>query len=161
MPRTIVFLVSSALLASAYLTQASAEEVKYDVQNCYASVAQVTQADGLMAGSYTASVIGGINEGPLEKMSGRCLGAFSIVDGQLNENGTCEWVNATGDKLFSVYARKGDPAKDEGSYHYVKGTGKFAGVAGGGKWIPIKTLPPAPGGVAIGCIHDWGSATIK
>ena len=72
MPRTM-FLVSSALLASAYLTQASAEEVKSDVQNCYASVAQVTQADGLMVGSYNASIVGGINEGPLEKMSGRCL----------------------------------------------------------------------------------------
>jgi hypothetical protein len=38
MPRTM-FLVSSAILASAYLTQAFAEEVKYDTQNCYASVA--------------------------------------------------------------------------------------------------------------------------
>jgi hypothetical protein len=160
MSRTML-LVSSALLASPFLTQAVAEEVKYDVQNCYASLAQVTQADGLVAGSYAASVMGPVNEGTLEKLSGRCLGAFSIIDGQLDENGTCEWVNATGDKLFSVYARKGDPAKDEGTYHYVKGTGKFAGVAGGGKWMPIRIFPSATGAPATGCIHDWGSYTIK
>ena len=162
MSRTML-LVSSALLVSPFLTQAVAEEVKYDVQNCYAGPIQVTQADGLMAGSYAGSIMGPVNESTLEKMSGRCLGAFSIIDGQLDENGTCEWVNATGDKLFSVYARKGDPAKAEGTYHFVKGTGKFAGVTGGGKYMPIGTFPPAPGapGMATGCNHDWGSYTIK
>jgi hypothetical protein len=156
-----MLLVSTALLASPFLTQAFAEEVKYDVQNCYASQAQVTQADGLVAGSYAASVMGPINEGTPEKMSGRCLGAFSIIDGQLNENGTCEWVNANGDKLFSVYGRKGDFDKDEGTYRYVKGTGKFAGVTGGGKWMPVRVFPLNPGSIANGCVHDWGSYTIK
>jgi hypothetical protein len=163
MSRTML-LVSSAFLASFFLTQAFAEEIKYDLQNCYAGPIQITQEDGLVAGSYAVLIMSPGKEGtPLERSSGRCLGAFSIIDGQLDENGTCEWVNATGDKAFSVYARKGDPAKTEGTYRFVKGTGKFAGVTGGGKFIPIGTFPPPPGapGMATGCNHDWGSLTIK
>jgi hypothetical protein len=64
---------------------------------------------------------------------------------------------------LALYARKGDPAKAEGTYRLVKGTGKFAGVTGGGKYIPIGTFPPPPGtpGMTTGCNHDWGSLTIK
>jgi hypothetical protein len=163
MSRTML-LVSTALLASPFLTQALAEEVKYDVQNCYAGPAQVTQEEGLVAGSYAVLIMSPGKEGTLlERASGRCLGAFSIIDGKLDDNGTCEWVNATGDKLFSVYARKGDPATAEGTYRFVKGTGKMVGVTGGGKFMPIGTFPPAPGapGTAIGCNRDTGSYTIK
>jgi hypothetical protein len=163
MPRTML-LVSSAVLASAFLTQAFAEEVKYDVQNCFAGPIQITQEEGLVAGSYAVLGMAPGKEGTaLDRMSGRCLGAFSIIDGQLDDNGTCEWVNATGDKAFSVYARKGDPAKAEGTYRFVKGTGKYAGITGGGKYMPIGTFPPAPGapGMTTGCMHDWGSLTTK
>ena len=51
MSRTML-LVSTALLASSFLTQAFAEEVKYDVQNCFAGPIQITQEEGLVAGSY-------------------------------------------------------------------------------------------------------------
>ena len=141
----VTLVLSSALLVSALSTQGFAEEVKYDVQNCFAGPIQITQEEGLLAGSYAVLGIAPGNGTTLERSSGRCLGAFSIIDGQLDENGTCEWVNATGDKAFSVYARKGDPAKAEGTYHFVKGTGKFAGITGGGKYMPIGPFPPAPG----------------
>jgi hypothetical protein len=70
-----MLLVSSAVLASAFLTQAFAEEVKYDVQNCFAGPIQITQEEGLVAGSYAVL---GIAPGSttLERLSGRCLGAF-------------------------------------------------------------------------------------
>jgi hypothetical protein len=94
--------------------------------------------------------------------SGRCLGAFSIVNGQQDENGSCEFVDAAGDKYFLVYARKGDPAKAEGTWRFVHGTGKFADMTGEGKWMPIGTFP-ASGmpNMSNGCNRQWGSYNMK
>ena len=42
---------------------------------------------------------------PLYNMSGRCVGQFSIINGDYSENGSCQFWNAAGDKIFGVYAR--------------------------------------------------------
>ncbi len=155
---------SAALLASAFSTQVIAAEVKVDQQTCYTGPAHLIQhADGMVAGSY--AVIGtspGTEGTPFHMMSGQCLGAFSNVSGQHDENGSCEFVDAGGDKYFVVYSRKGDPAKAEGTYRVVHGTGKFADMSGGGKWMPIGNFP-ASGmpNMFNGCNHEWGSYTMK
>jgi hypothetical protein len=46
---------------------------------------------------------------PFYQMSGRCVGQFSIINGDYNENGGCQYWNAAADKIFGVYTRKGDP----------------------------------------------------
>ena len=96
---------ASALLASAFSTQIFAAEGKFDQQSCYAGPIHLIQhADEIqMSGSY--AVVGmtpGTASDPTEfrMLTGHCLGAFSIVNGQLDENGTCEYVNPTGDKYF-------------------------------------------------------------
>jgi len=129
---------------------------------CYAGPAHLIQhADGLLFGSY--AVIGtspGTEGTPFRMMSGQCLGAFSDVSGQHDENGSCEFVDAAGDKYFGVYSRKGDPAKAEGTWRIIHGTGKFADMSGGGKWMPIGNFP-ASGmpNMFNGCNHEWGPIT--
>jgi hypothetical protein len=54
---------------------------------------------------------------PLSMISGRCVGSFTIVAGDYNETGSCEYWNAAGDKYLGIYARNGDPAKAEGTWH--------------------------------------------
>ena len=160
----IALVFSGALLASAFSTQAFAAEVKFDQQTCYTGPAHLIQhADGMVSGSY--AVIGtspGTEGTPFRMMSGQCLGAFSDVSGQHDENGSCEFVDAAGDKFFGVYSRKGDPAKAEGTWRVVHGTGKFADMSGGGKWMPIGNFP-ASGmpNMFNGCNHEWGSYNIK
>lgn len=97
---------------------------------------------------------------PFYKMSGRCVGHFSIINGELNEEGNCQWWNAAGDKLFGAYARKGDPAKAEGTWHTIQGTGKFEGITSDGKWIPVAAFPPVPN-VGSACNHEWGTYSVK
>jgi hypothetical protein len=158
---TLVF--SSALLASAFSTQVFAAEVKTDAQTCYTGPIHLIQhADGILSGSY--AVVGsspGVEGTPFRMMSGRCLGAFSDVSGVHDENGSCEFVDAGGDKYFIVYSRKGDPAS-EGTWRVVHGTGKFADMSGGGRWMPIGTFP-ASGmpNMFNGCNHEWGSYNMK
>ncbi len=161
MPRTLL-LVSSALLTSAFSTQALAAEVKFDQQACYAGPGQLIQhADGIMSASYALAGMSPGTEGtPFHMMSGRCLGAFSLINGQIDDGGTCEYVDAAGDKAFGAYSRKGDAAKAEGTWHFVHGTGKFAGITGEGKWMPIGNFPPVPGMIS-GCNHEWGTYSIK
>ena len=104
---TLVF--SSALLASAFSTQVFAAEVKIDHQSCYAGPTHLIQhADGMVFGSY--AVIGtspGTEGTPFRMMSGQCLGAFSDVSGQHDENGSCEFVDAGGDKFFRAMRESG------------------------------------------------------
>ena len=161
MLRTML-LVSSALLASAFSTEVLAAEGKFDWQSCYAGPAQIIQhADGIMSGSYSVTGMSPGAEGsPMHMLSARCLGAFSLVNGQIDDNGTCEYVDAAGDKFFGAYSRKGDAAKAEGTWHYVHGTGKFNGITGGGNWMPIGNFPPVPG-MASSCNHEWGTYSIK
>jgi hypothetical protein len=159
---TLVF--SSALLASAFSTQVFAAEVKTDSQTGYAGPIHLIQhAEGILSGSYAA--VGsslGMEGTPFRMISGRCLGAFSDVSGVHDENGSCEFVDAGGDKYFIVYSRKGDPAKDEGAWRVVHGTGKFADMSGGGKWMPIGNFPPSGmPNMLNGCNHEWGSLNMK
>jgi len=59
---------------------------------------------------------------------GLCLGQFTNINGDYSENGSYQLWNANGDKIFSVYSRKGDPAKAEGTWHTVQATGKLEGM---------------------------------
>lgn len=156
--------VSSVFAGLAFSTHVCAAEDKYDWQSCYAGqIHRIQHADGLMSGSYAlVGMMSGTEGSPVHMMSGRCLGAFSILSGQLDENGSCEFVNAAADKFFGVYARKGDPAKAEGTWHVVHGTGKFADMSMEGKWMPIGAFPPTgEPNMTTSCNHEWGTYTVK
>jgi hypothetical protein len=62
--------------------------------------------------------------------------------------------------VFGVYSRKGDPAKAEGSWHAVNGTGKWEGITSEGKFMPIGAFPPVPNVIST-CNHEWGTYTLK
>jgi hypothetical protein len=145
------------LAGSAYAT-----DFKFDQQSCYSGPLHLMQhADGIIGGSYDGTgMVQGTEGTPFHMLSGRCVGAFTIINGDYNENGSCEFWNATGDKYFGVYARKGDPAKAEGTWQTVHGTGKFAGITGEAKFIPVTNFPPVPN-VLSTCNHEWGTNSVK
>jgi hypothetical protein len=157
-----VLLGCSMIAGLAFCTQVSAAEGKYDMTSCYSGPSHVIQqGDGIIAGSYDSTGMMPGQEGtPFYRMSGRCVGQFSIINGDYSENGSCQWWNAAGDKIFGVYARKGDPAKAEGTWLAVQGTGKFEGTTSEGKWMPIAVFPPVPN-VGSTCNHEWGTYSVK
>ena len=140
----------------------SAADFKFDQQSCYSGPAHLIQhADGITGGSYEGTgMVPGSEGTPFHMLSGRCVGAFTIINGDYNENGSCEFWNATGDKYFGVYARKGDPAKAEGTWRVVHGTGKFAGMTGEANWMPVTNFPPVPNVIST-CNHEWGTNSLK
>ena len=146
----------------AFCTQAFAAEGKFDHMSCYAGPSHVIQqGDGIIAGSYDSTAMMPGQEGtPYYNLSGRCLGQFTIINGDYSESGSCQYWNAAGDKIFGVYARKGDVAKAEGTWRVVQGTGKFEGITSEGNWIPLAPFPPVPN-VVTQCNHEWGTYTLK
>jgi hypothetical protein len=146
----------------AFCTQSFAAEGKFDHMTCYAGPSHVLQqGDGIIAGSYDSTAMMPGQEGtPYYNMSGRCLGQFTIINGDYSESGSCQYWNAAGDKIFGVYARKGDVAKAEGTWRVVQGTGKFEGITSEGNWIPLAPFPPVPN-VGTQCNHEWGTYSVK
>jgi|SRR6516162_1896222 len=156
--------VSSALLASCFPIQAFAAEGTYDGRSCYAVRTQlISHAEGYVAGSEAyVGMVPDWGGGPFNMLSARCAGSFVNIGDQVDEHGGCEYVNAAGDKFFGVYARKGDAAKTEGTWHVVHGTGKFDGMTMDGKYMSIGPFPPtgAPN-TTTACYHDWGTYSVK
>jgi hypothetical protein len=156
--------IFSALLALSLPIRAVAAEGKYDGQSCYAVQGQlVSHADGFVAGSEVyVGMVPDWGAAPFKMMSAHCAGSFVNIGDQVDEHGACEYVNAAGDKLFGVYARRGDAAKAEGTWHVVHGTGNFAGMTMEGKWTSIGPFPPsgAPN-TTVACYHDWGTYSVK
>jgi hypothetical protein len=157
-------LLASSIFAGFFTTQISAAEIKYDNYACYAGANHVIQhADGYVSGSFDAVLmVQGPERDPLYLMSAHCVGTFTIIGGAQEENGSCQYVSAGGDKIFAVFARKGDPTKVEGTLRFVHGTGKFDGISGEGKYQDTGTYPPSgAANMGNGCNREWGTYTVK
>lgn len=156
-------LLSSGIFVAFLSAQGFAAEVKYEHQGCYAGPVHLIQhADGFVAGSFDIvnMRLPGQEGSPL--LSQHCVGSFTVIGGEAESNGICEGVDPDGDKYLVTFARKGDPAKVEGTNRFVHGTGKYAGITGEGKYKSIGDIPP-PGmaNMMAGCDRAWGTFTIK
>jgi len=92
-----------------------------------------------------------VNEGPLETDAIECHGAgFWDKDGSWGE-GIC--VHTAGDDTRTAYWKE-DKGQEVGQWNYLSGTGKYAGIAGGGTY----KSQPLPGGRSI---SEWeGEVTL-
>jgi len=118
-----------------------AAEGKYDNPICLAGPVQViAHDDGYVSGT---GLYVGLSSGDAvitTQGSWRCTVTWTIMKDQIDSGGSCEMVDAAGDKLFGLFSRKGDVQKAEGAFHAVHGTGKFAGIT------MVRSVPlPAPG----------------
>lgn len=131
------------------------KEGKYDHHDCYAGPHyMITHSKDQLGGSYTLNGVTVTNPGnPFYNTLNVCNGAWTQVDGEYNEIGSCEYTDASGDKFFGVYSRKN---QENGTVRVVGGTGKFAGMALTGLWMPV-TDTPQPAGQIVVCTHEWGS----
>ena len=92
-------------------------------------------------------VVGDGGEGPLHNASVRCLGGFHVVNGAFeDESGSCVYTRPDGDQVFQVSkatGRMGVAAR--GTFTLVGGTGKMAGITGGGEFTRTGVRSAAEG----------------
>jgi hypothetical protein len=87
-------------------------------------------------------------EGPFHNMSSKCAGVTLYDKGVGTTLGYCINVAPDGDKtLYQVKEenRKPGPGIKTGQWKYINGTGKFAGIEGGGEYKTYGVRPAADG----------------
>lgn len=86
-------------------------------------------------------------EGLLHNASVRCVGGLHIVNGAWDDaSGSCIYTRPDGDQVFAIYkdaGKVGIPIK--GTFTFVGGTGKMAGITGGGEFTRVSVRPAAEG----------------
>ncbi len=86
-------------------------------------------------------------EGLLHNSSVRCMGGFHIIKGEWDDSsGSCVYTRPDGDQVFATYkdaGKQGAPVK--GTITFVGGTGKMAGISGGGEFTRTSVRPAAEG----------------
>ena len=82
-------LIMVSALAMGLAGSAYAADFKFDEVSCYSGPAHLIQhADGMIAGSYEGTgMMRGTEGTPTHMLSGRSVGAFTLINGDYNENG--------------------------------------------------------------------------
>ena len=86
-------------------------------------------------------------EGLLHNSSVRCVGGMHVANGAWDdESGSCIYTRPDGDQVFGTYKATGKVgAAAKGTFTYVGGTGKMAGITGGGEFTRVNVRPAAEG----------------
>jgi hypothetical protein len=110
--------------------------------------------------NYDARGVSGtdIETSPFYNASTQCVGSFKGVKGEFKEMGLCTYTRPDGDKIYISYeaaGKMGTPVK--GHSTIVGGTGKCAGITGGGDFTRVTLKGPAEGiGASISKINtSW------
>jgi len=111
-----------------------------------------------LAYDVTGVVVSDTGEGILHNASVRCLGGMHVVNGAFEDETTaCAYTRPDGDQVFTIgksSGKQGVAAK--GTVTYVGGTGKMAGITGGGETIRT-SIRPAPEGVSLSYVRSKGT----
>jgi hypothetical protein len=86
--------------------------------------------------------------GPFHELAGRCVGQVLYVKGVGRNQGHCMFVDRAGDQWvaeFSAPAQRLGATSTNGTARFVGGTGKFAGITGGGEYTYTPMRPVADG----------------
>jgi hypothetical protein len=83
---------------------------------------------------------------PLSMSSVQCVGSLKSIKGEYKEIGLCTYTCLNGDQIYGSYEGTGKSGQGaKGSFTFVGGTGKCAGITGGGEWTRTNLKGPAKG----------------
>jgi hypothetical protein len=102
----------------------------------------------LATGENMGVLVSDSGAGPFSDLSGRCVAQVLYVKGVGRDQGHCVYMDRAGDQFVTEFeapaAKLGAPAEN-GTYKYLGGTGKFAGLTGQGEWVFTRMRPVAEG----------------
>lgn len=153
------FVVSAVLMTATIAHAQTSKEGQYRHQACYIGSHHVlVLSKEQMSGSYF--VRGAVVTEPgdvFHNTAGTCVGHWTLIGGEYTENGSCEFVDAAGDKFFGIITRRN---QDNGNWRATGGTGRFQGIASTGQWLPATQIPQ-PAGELVQCNRQWGNWKLK
>jgi hypothetical protein len=141
-----------------YPTLGSAET--YDIKGC--GITEVTVVDKV--GEVTAgqnATRGFVDSlqpgGPFDKTSYQCRTIWHSAGGVVEFSSRCIFADGDGNKVIGTSA--GTPKAWQ--WTFLGGSGKWAGITGGGPSEPMTQYPPVGPGVTAGCWRGKGSFEVK
>ena len=133
----------------------------YDITNCWSGTSNaILHSKAHIALSYTLTGTARSNKpgGPFDKQSFQCVGIVRVMQGTATADGICEYVDADGDKTLGQVTRTGNPG---GEWRFINGTGKYAGITGGGAYKYLGRYPTVRKGHFQGCGRATGAYKLK
>jgi hypothetical protein len=131
----------SIVLASASLAAAPLpKEGPANWVGCYVGDTTLMEAskESQFGSFHLSGLTLGATEGTLlDGSTFECLFQVSIDATSRNGNGVCVIVDADGDKTSQNYAG----VNGAGKWNFIGGTGKYAGITGGGDYKPSRKFP--------------------
>lgn len=144
------------LAAGAAIGQQPVRQTPLDATLCWGgTVHSMAVAPKERFGTY--AVTGGLRsaDAAFQSMSIECIGVYE-ARASFESRGYCVFVDAAGDKAFGT-----DASGPHGyTWQFLGGTGKFAGIAGGGTIERLGNAPPVRDGTLQGCRRIVGHYTL-
>jgi hypothetical protein len=153
-------LFSVTMFATAAFVPASwAADVSYDFVACTHSrrTPLEASADLTAFGMESWGVVSSSTTKEWENATTRCVGYLRVMAGKPVGKGVCKWFTANGDTGVGEFEY---PPSGEPTWTWLVGTGKLAGIAGGGTFKSLFAGKPAEPGTTQGCRRDWGKYTL-
>jgi hypothetical protein len=144
-----------AMLALVGAAQATfAAEASYDFVACTHSRQIMLEAtnDFVAFGVESWGVVASSTTKEWENASTRCTGYMRVAAGKPYGKGVCKWVQASGDTAVGEF----EFSPVEAKWTWLTGTGKLAGITGGGTFKQLTSAKPADAGTSQACRRDWG-----
>lgn len=150
---------ATALVAALSLAPAWSAEFSYDFVACTHGTQRMLESGPEMValGSESWGIVASSTTKDWENATTRCVGYLRIVGGKPVGKGVCRWVQATGDTALGEWEM---PAAGENTWTWLGGTGKLAGIRGGGTFQTVTRAKAAEPGTGQSCRRDWGKYTL-
>ena len=135
--------------------------IGHRVTNCWGgkSTTIVHSKDYVAAGLHmTGTSRSNVDGGAFDQMSLECVGVFRSEKGAPTADAVCEYLDKDGDKLLGYAERTGVAG---GKWRFVSGTGKYAGISGGGEYEYLGRFPRIRDGHVQGCNRAAGNYELK
>lgn len=136
-----------------------AVEVAYDFVACSHSTQRMLEGgpDLVAFGTEGWGIVATSTTKEWESATTRCVGYVRIIGGKSVGKGMCRWIQAGGDTAVGEWEMT--PA-GENTWSWLAGTGKLAGIKGGGTFQWLTAARSVEAGTGQSCRRDWGKYTL-
>jgi hypothetical protein len=154
MKKTFVMVILTLFL-SAIVGNVFSEEIAKEGSGTGMSIAsgkykihQIEEGTGFVSWKQKGVSVRDSGEGPFHNMSQNCIGVQLWEKGVGSGIGYCVGITPDGDKILYQITQenvKPGPGLKKGKYKFIDGTGKFAGIEGGGEYTQYSVQPAEEG----------------
>ena len=146
-------------LAALAALPAQGVDLTYDFVACSHSTQRVLEGgpDGAVLATEGWGVVASSTTPDWASATTRCIGTMRVAAGKTVGKGYCRWVQAGGDTALGEWEMT---PNGENTWTWLSGTGKLAGIKGGGSFQWVTRSKPVEAGTSQSCRRDWGKATL-